>query len=54
LIPVIVDRIDLAVVGPVKLAFQLQVIGGIREDQIDGICRKSGHDLDAIATKNRV
>jgi hypothetical protein len=35
LVPVVVDRIDKAVVGAVQVALQLQVVGRVGEDQVD-------------------
>ncbi len=54
LIPMIVNGIDLGIIGSVQIAAQLQVIGRIREDKIDGFGRKTVHHLDAIAIENRI
>ena len=49
LIPMIIDRIDLAVVRPMQFALQLKVVGRIRENQIHRVGRKRVHLFDAIA-----
>src|SRR3546814_3129569 len=41
LVPVVVDRIDLAAVGAQKVAAELKVIGRVGEDHVDRRDRKS-------------
>jgi hypothetical protein len=53
-VPGFLDALDLAVIGAVKLPFQLQVIGRVGEDHVDGGFRQSPHQLDAIAAQNAV
>ena len=49
LVPVIVDRVDLGVVGALEVALELQIVGRVGEDEIDRSCRKTRHFGDAIA-----
>ena len=39
LVPLLVDGIDEALVGPRKRALELQIVGRIGEDEIDGLGR---------------
>ena len=48
-IPVVLDPVDPAVVGPMQLAAQLQVIRRVGEDEIDRPCRQVRHDPEAVA-----
>ncbi len=48
-VPVVVDRVDFALVGPGQAAFELEIIGRVGEDQIDAGCGQAEHGLDAIA-----
>ena len=48
LVPRIVDRIDLGIVRPAQLAFELQIVGRIGEDQID----RSRRELRIPATQS--
>ena len=54
LVPVVVDGVDLGLVGPGQAAFELQVVGRIGEDQVD----RGGRELlqlgNAVALQNRV
>jgi len=54
LVPGIVDTIDLAVVRPVQVALELQIVGWIGEDHVDALRRERGHHLDRIALDNPV
>ena len=49
LVPVIVDRIDLGLVGTAQFAAQLQIVGRVGEDQIGAAFGQRVHALDAIA-----
>ena len=53
-VPVVVDAVDPAVVGPQQLALELQVVGRIGEDGIDAGLGQAGHDLDAVAGDDAV
>ena len=52
LIPVVVDRIDLGIVGALEIARKLQIVRRIGEDQIDRAGRQLRHFRDAIADEN--
>ena len=54
LVPVIVHRIDLGVVGPMQLALKLQVVGGIGKDQVNAARRQAVHDLYTVTVNNLV
>mmetsp|Transcript_23240 Transcript_23240/g.39979 ORF Transcript_23240/g.39979 Transcript_23240/m.39979 type:complete len:225 (+) Transcript_23240:1414-2088(+) len=54
LIPMIINRIHLAVVGAMQIAFQLQVIGRIGKDQINRAGRQAVHHINAVARNNLV
>ena len=54
LIPFIVDAVDAAVIGPVKLVRELKVIGRIGEHEIDAPCGQLLKFLDAIADNDLV
>ena len=52
LIPVVVDRIDLGIVGTLEVAGKLQIVRRVGEDQIDRGGRQFRHFGDAIADEN--
>ena len=54
LVPVVVDRIDARVVGTLEVALQLQVIGGIGENEINRFRRQLCHLGNAVADENAV
>ena len=54
LVPVVVDRIDLRLVGTVQVAVELQIVGRVGEDQVDGFFRQPVQRRDAIALQDRV
>ena len=54
LVPVVVDRVDQALVGPRKRAFELQIVRGIGEHEVDRGFGKRVHLLDAVADQNDV
>src|SRR5439155_13300475 len=54
LVPGLVDPVDPAVVGAMQVAGELQIIGRIGEDQIDGSLRQPGHDGQAIADDHAI
>jgi hypothetical protein len=54
LVPVVVDCIDARVVGTLEVALQLQVIGGIGENEIDRFRRQLCHLGNAVADQNSV
>ena len=54
LVPVVVDRVDAAVVGTQKLAAQLQIVGRIGEHHVDGRFGQASHQLDAVAYQDVV
>ncbi len=45
----VVDGVDLGIVGPQELAAELQVVGRVGEDQIDAFVGQAGQRLEAIA-----
>ena len=49
LVPMIVDRIHLGLVGTVQVAAQLQIVGRIGENQIGAAFRQRVHLRDAVA-----
>jgi hypothetical protein len=53
-VPIVVDRVDEALVGARQGAFQLQIIGRVREDEIDARWRQFLQRLDAIADEDRI
>ena len=54
LIPVIIDRVDLGIVGAVQIAAELEIIGRIGEDEIDAGIGKRFHHFDAFAFQNLI
>ncbi len=54
LVPFIVNRVYLGIVGAHQIATQLQVIRRVRKDQVNLLCRKRIHRLDTVAIKDRV
>ena len=54
LVPVVVDRVDQALIGPRQRSFELQVVGRIGEDEVDGSRRQPVHLGDAVADENGV
>src|SRR5262249_41032337 len=54
LVPVVVDTVDEAVVGPEQLVTELKVIRRIGGDEIDADLRQRAEDLDAIADDDLV
>lgn len=54
LIPVIVDGIDLGLVGPVQIAIELQIVGRIGKDHVDGLFGQPVERGDAIALQDRI
>ena len=49
LVPMIVDRIDLGLVGAAQFAAQLHIVGRVGEDQVGAALRQRVHALDAVA-----
>src|SRR5690606_31901726 len=49
LVPLVVDAIDTGIVWPQKILVELQVVGGISEDEIDAGCRQLRQLLEAVA-----
>ena len=54
LVPVVVDRIDLALVGPGEALLELQVVGRIGKDQVDRARRQGVHLRHAVADEDGV
>ncbi len=50
----VVDGVDLALVGPRQIAGELEIVGRIGEDEIDGVRRDSPQLLEAIAHQDAV
>ena len=49
LVPVVVDGVDLGIVGTLEVALELQIVRRIGEDEIDAVGRQLRHLGDAIA-----
>ena len=54
LVPVVVDRVDEALVGARKRAFELKIVGRVGEDEIDRSGRQLLHFGDAVADEDDV
>ena len=54
LVPVVVDRVDQALIRPRKSALELQIIGRIGEDEVDRSGREPIHLGDAVADQDCV
>ncbi len=54
LVPIVVDRVDLGIVGPLQVALELQVVGRVGEDEIDRMLGKFFERGDAIADQNTI
>ena len=54
LVPVVVDRVDHALVGARQRAFELQIVGRIGEDEIDASLGQLVEFGDAVADDDRV
>ena len=54
LVPVVIDRIDHAVVGPQQVAAQLQIIGRVGKDHIDARIGQRTHRFDTVHFQNLV
>ncbi len=54
LVPIVVDGVDAAVVGPEQLAVELKIIGRIGEDEIDRCFGEAVERLDAIADDDAI
>ena len=53
-VPIVVDAVDAGVVGAEQLAVQLEIIGRVGEDEVDGGLRQPPDLLDAIADNDLV
>src|SRR5207237_10875033 len=53
-VPVVIDRSDLALIGPVQVAIELEIIGWIGEDEIDRCGRNLAHLLEAVADQHGI
>ena len=51
-VPVVIDGIDARVVRALQIARELEIVGRVGEDEIDGSRRQLRHPGDAIADKN--
>ncbi len=49
LVPVVVDRVDLGVVGTQQLAAELEIVGGVGEHEVDRLLGQARQRLEAIA-----
>src|SRR6185369_2853578 len=54
LIPIVVDGVDLGIVGTLQIALELEVVRRIGEHEIDAIRRELIHLGDALAHDNAV
>ncbi|GKY86317.1 hypothetical protein STA1M1_01860 [Sinisalibacter aestuarii] len=50
----VVDGIDLGIVGPVQIALELKIIGRVGENEIDAGFREGIHHLDGVTGKDLV
>ena len=53
-VPIVVHRVDFALVGTGQAAFELKIIGRIGEDQVDAALGQAAHRLDAIADEDAI
>ena len=53
-VPVVVDAVDLAVIRPPQLAFELQIVGRVGEDHIDAGFGQARHLGNAVADNDAV
>ena len=49
LVPVVIDRVDLGIVGTLEIALKLEVVGRVGENEIDAVGREFRHLGDAVA-----
>src|SRR5262249_58242010 len=54
LVPVIVNRIDMRVVGPFQIAGKLKVVRWVGKNEINRLRRQLRYPGDAVADKNAV
>ena len=54
LVPIIVDSIDRALVGPRERSLQLQVVGWVRKNEIDASLREASEFGDAVTEENLI
>ncbi len=50
----VIDGVDLGIVGPQQLSAQLQVVGRIGEDQVDALVGQTGQSLQAVALDDSI
>ena len=53
-VPVVVDRIDLGLVGTVQIALELEIVGRVGEDHVDRFFRQPLKRRDAVALEDRI
>ena len=54
LVPVVVDRIDLRLVGTVQVAVELQIVGRVGKDHVDRFFRQLLERGDAVALEDGI
>ena len=54
LVPVVVDRVDLGLVGAEQFAVELKIVGRVGEDDVDRLVRQTFERRHAIALENGV
>ena len=54
LVPVVVDGVDMGLVGPGEARLELKIVGRIGKDQIDRACRQGVHVVNAVADQNGI
>jgi hypothetical protein len=54
LVPIVINGVDTALIGTRQSVFELQIVGRIGENQVDAVCGKRTHHLNAIAAQNLV
>ena len=54
LVPVVVDGVDLRLVGAVQIAVELQIVGRIGKDHVDRFFGQPVERGDAVALQDRI
>ncbi len=54
LVPIVVDRVDLRIVRALEVVLELQIVGGIGEDEVDRGGRKLREFRDAVADQDAI
>ena len=54
LVPIVVDGVDLAVVGTQQVAAQLKIVRRVGEDHVDGSFGQAAHQFDAVPHQDSI